>query len=72
MPNNNLSPRERQVIGLVVQAKPNKIIAYELGLSEATVKQYLHRVFRKTGASNRTDLALRGSILVQDQQEQRV
>jgi DNA-binding NarL/FixJ family response regulator len=72
MPNNNLSPRERQVIGLVAQAKPNKIIAYELGLSEATVKQYLHRVFRKTGVSNRTDLALRGSILVQDQQEQRV
>jgi two-component system nitrate/nitrite response regulator NarL len=72
MPNNNLSPREQQVIGLVAQAKPNKIIAYELGLSEGTIKEYLYRIFRKVEVSNRTELALRAPILVQDQQEQRV
>jgi DNA-binding NarL/FixJ family response regulator len=61
-PRNALTPRELQVIELVRQAKPNKIIAYELGLTHGTVKEYLHHIFRKTGASNRTDLALRAEL----------
>ena len=43
---------------LVSQAKLNKQIAHELHLSEGTIKEYLHRLFRKVGATNRTELAV--------------
>ena len=55
-----LTFREKQIIQLVHQAKLNKEIAYELHLSEGTIKEYLHRIFRKVGVKNRTDLALWG------------
>jgi len=54
----DLSLRERQVVDLVRQAKPNKEIAYQLHLSEGTVKEYLNRIFRKVDVSNRTELAV--------------
>jgi DNA-binding CsgD family transcriptional regulator len=53
-----LSFREKQVIDLVSQAKLNKEIAYELHLTEGTIKEYLHRIFRKIGTANRTELAV--------------
>ena len=56
--NPNLSFRERQVVNLVCKAKLNKEIAYELHLTEGTIKEYLNRIFRKVGASNRTELAV--------------
>ena len=56
--NPNLSLRERQVVNLVCKAKLNKEIAYELHLSEGTIKEYLNRIFRKLGVSNRTELAV--------------
>lgn len=43
---------------LVCRAKPNKEIASELHLSEGTIKEYLNRIFRKTGVKNRTELAV--------------
>ena len=54
----DLSFREKQVVDLVRQAKPNKEIAYQLHLSEGTIKEYLNRIFRKLGMSNRTELAV--------------
>jgi len=33
-------------------------IAYELHLTEGTIKEYLNRIFRKLGVSNRTELAV--------------
>jgi len=45
-------------VDLVKQAKPNKEIAYQLHLSEGTVKEYLNRIFRKLAVSNRTELAV--------------
>ena len=56
--NPNLSFRERQVVELVCKAKLNKEIAHELHLTEGTVKEYLNRIFRKAGVSNRTELAV--------------
>ena len=53
-----LTFREKQIIEMVSHAKLNKEIAYDLHLSEGTVKEYLHRIFRKVGVKNRTDLAL--------------
>ena len=56
--NPTLSFRERQVVDLICKAKLNKEIAYELHLTEGTVKEYLNRIFRKVGATNRTELAV--------------
>jgi len=53
-----LTFREKQIIHMVYEAKLNKEIAYDLHLSEGTIKEYLHRIFRKLGVRNRTDLAL--------------
>jgi len=54
-----LSFRERQIVTLVRQAKANKEIAWELCLTEGTVKEYLHHIFRKLCVTSRTELALR-------------
>ncbi len=54
----DLSLREKQVVDLIRQAKANKEVAYRLHLSEGTVKEYLNRIFRKLGVSNRTELAV--------------
>jgi DNA-binding NarL/FixJ family response regulator len=56
--NPKLSFRENQVVQLVAQAKANKEIAHELHLTEGTIKEYLNRIFRKLGTSNRTELAV--------------
>ena len=53
-----LSFREKQIVELVQQAKLNKEIAFELHLTEGTIKEYLNRIFRKVGVSNRTELAI--------------
>lgn len=51
-----LSPRELQVIDMVVRAMENKEIAYELRLSYGTIKEYMHRIYRKVGVRNRVAL----------------
>lgn len=56
--NPKLSFREKQVISLISRAKLNKEIASELHLSEGTIKEYLSRIFRKLGTTNRTELAI--------------
>lgn len=52
-----LNPRERQILRLVRTAAKNKEIAYELRLTESTVKVYLNRLFRKAGVTSRFALA---------------
>ena len=54
-----LAPRERQLIGFVRKGFRNKEIAEHLGVTEGTVKVYLHAIFEKLGVSNRTELAIR-------------
>ena len=54
-----LAPRERQLIRFVRQGMRNREIAQELGVTEGTVKVYLHAVFEKLGVSSRTELAVR-------------
>jgi len=51
----SLTPRQRDVLRLLAQGKPNKVIARELDISEATVKVHLLSVFRTLGARNRTE-----------------
>jgi RNA polymerase sigma factor (sigma-70 family) len=52
----SLSPREREVFQRVVAGLPNKQIAAELGLSEATVKVHRGQVMEKMHASSVPDL----------------
>lgn len=53
-----LSAREQEVLGLLVEGLPNKLIALRLQISEKTVKSHLTRVFREIGVSDRTQAAL--------------
>lgn len=53
-----LSFRERQIVELIREAKLNKEIAWDLHLTEGTVKEYLNRIFRKLDVKNRTQLAI--------------
>jgi DNA-binding NarL/FixJ family response regulator len=54
----DLSPREREVLGLVAEGLPNKLIARRLEISEKTVKAHLTRVFQQIGVTDRTQAAL--------------
>ncbi len=53
-PDGLLTPRQMTVLSLLQQGKANKIIAYELGMSESTVKVHIRNIMRKMGATNRT------------------
>jgi DNA-binding NarL/FixJ family response regulator len=53
-----LSAREQEVLRLVAQGLPNKLIARQLGISEKTVKAHLTSVFAHIGVTDRTQAAL--------------
>jgi FixJ family two-component response regulator len=53
---NSLTPREREVFGLVVSGKLNKQIAFELGTSEKTIKVQRSKVMKKMHADSLADL----------------
>ncbi|HKN94677.1 MAG TPA: response regulator transcription factor [Thermoleophilaceae bacterium] len=54
----NLSAREREVLQLVGEGLPNKLIARRLEISEKTVKAHLTQVFSQLGVTDRTQAAL--------------
>jgi DNA-binding NarL/FixJ family response regulator len=57
-PQDNLSPREIEVLRLVAQGLANKQIGRRLGITERTVKAHLGRVFRVLDVADRTSAAL--------------
>ena len=59
-----LTRRERELIELVRQGLRNRDIAAELGVTEGTIKVYLHSIFDKLQVENRTELALRAAELI--------
>ncbi len=57
-PQGALTPREREVLALLVQGLPNRLIARHLQISEKTVKAHLTSIFRHIGVTDRTQAAL--------------
>ncbi len=50
----NLTPQQTRILKLICVGKPNKQIAYELSLAEATVKAHITALLRRLGVRNRT------------------
>lgn len=53
-----LSPQQARILRLICEGKPNKQIAYEMSLAEATVKAHVTALLRRLGVRNRTQAAL--------------
>ncbi len=53
-----LTPKEMQIVALIVQGCKNKEIALQLGTKEQVIKNYLRSIYDKTGVSDRLELAL--------------
>jgi DNA-binding NarL/FixJ family response regulator len=58
-----LTGRERDVLSLISQGLPNKLIARQLSISEHTVKFHVSSIYTKLGASSRTDAVSKGARL---------
>lgn len=56
-----LTTREQEVLNLISQGLPNKLIAQKLIISEHTVKFHISSLYTKLGASSRTDAISRGA-----------
>lgn len=54
----NLTNRQSQVLDLIAQGKSNKQIAYEMGVSEATVKLHINALLRSLKVNNRTQAVI--------------
>ena len=62
-----LTPRQREVLSLLLQGLPNKLIARQLNLSVETVKDHVAAVLRALGVSSRTQAVLAVSQMTQGQ-----
>ena len=57
-PNSDLSPREREVLSLMVHGKSNKEIGATLGITEATVKSHVSVILERLGVTDRTQAVI--------------
>ena len=57
MPDVCFTPRELNILDLLRRGMQNKLIAYELGISQSTVKAHLRSIMMKLKAKNRTEAA---------------
>jgi DNA-binding NarL/FixJ family response regulator len=58
-----LSPRQLAVLRCLLQGKPNKVIARDMGIAEGTVKAHLWAVYQLIGVSSRTQAMYRAHEL---------
>ncbi len=54
-----LTQRQAQILALLVQGKPNKLICRALGISDSTVKAHISSVLRILGVDNRTEAVIK-------------
>ena len=64
-----LTPQQFRVLMMVAEGLLNKQIAYDLEISEATVKAHMTAIFRKLGVTNRTQAVLMAKRLAVDPPE---
>jgi two-component system, NarL family, nitrate/nitrite response regulator NarL len=57
-PIHSLSPREREILGLIAKGASNKEVARELSIAEATVKIHVQHILRKLNLSSRVQAAV--------------
>ncbi len=57
----SLTPQQLNILRLICQGRPNKIISYELSIAEATVKTHIAAIMAKINVRNRTQAALLAS-----------
>jgi len=57
-PNSDLTPREREVLALVVQGKSNREIGAQLGITEATVKRHMGGILTRMEVTDRTQVVI--------------
>jgi DNA-binding NarL/FixJ family response regulator len=58
LPSVDLTPRQLQVLSMIGEGVPNKLIASELGIAEATIKMHITAILKTLGVSNRTQAAI--------------
>ena len=63
----SLTPAQRRILAAIRQGLLNKQIAYELAISEATVKAHITAILRKLGVNSRTQAVLLAAKLDVDQ-----
>lgn len=61
-----LTPQQARVLGMLAEGLLNKQIAYELGVSEATVKAHVSAVLQKLGVDSRTQAVIRLSKIASE------
>lgn len=59
----SLSPRQIQVVLKMMQGKPNRLIAQELGVAESTIKTHVASAFRALGVYSRTEAVFKAAAL---------
>jgi DNA-binding NarL/FixJ family response regulator len=62
-----LTPQQARVLGMIAEGMLNKQIAYELGVSEATIKAHVSAVLQKLNVDSRTQAVIRLSKISVDQ-----
>jgi len=55
----HFSPRQNEVLQMLWNGSSNKVIAYELQMSESTVKVHIRHIMKKLNVNNRTQVVLR-------------
>lgn len=55
----DITPRQREILALLVQGLPNKVIATRLAIAEATVKMHVTALLKAHGARSRAELVAR-------------
>ncbi len=62
----SLTPQQRKVLEMLVRGKPNKVIAYEMEVTESTVKAHVSAILHKLNVTSRTQAVLNASKLLED------
>jgi len=55
LPSEELTPREREVMRLLSEGKPNKLIGVAMSITEMTVKSHVQSIFKKLNVLSRTE-----------------